>query len=55
MPGSSSNRGWLGVYLDVAVDWDEIADLVTAAWRQVATRRQTAELDAGGNPPRKNP
>ena len=24
-------RGWLGVYLDVPVDWDEIADIVEAA------------------------
>jgi hypothetical protein len=38
-------RGWLGVYLDVPVDWDEIADLVTAAYREVAPKRLLAELE----------
>lgn len=38
--------GWLGVYLDVPVDWDEIADLVTAAYRTVAPKRLAAALDA---------
>lgn len=39
-------RGWLGVYLDVPVDWDEISDLVTAAYRTVAPKKLLAELDA---------
>ena len=29
-------RGWLGVYLDVPVDWTEIEDLVVNAYRQIA-------------------
>jgi hypothetical protein len=29
-------RGWLGVRLDVPVDWDEVADLVAGAHRTVA-------------------
>ena len=32
-------RGWLGVYLDVPVDWDEVAVLVEDAFRVVAPRR----------------
>jgi hypothetical protein len=33
-------RGWLGVRLDVpGVDWDQIADLVTEAYRTVAPRK----------------
>ncbi|HSG38851.1 MAG TPA: MmcQ/YjbR family DNA-binding protein [Thermoanaerobaculia bacterium] len=41
-------RGWLGVRLDVApVDWDEIAELVTAAYRVVAPKRLLAGLNAG--------
>jgi hypothetical protein len=41
-------RGWLGVRLDVTpVDWDEIAELVTAAYRVVAPKRLLAGLDAG--------
>jgi predicted DNA-binding protein (MmcQ/YjbR family) len=30
------HRGWLGVYLDVSVDWSQIADLVEGAYREVA-------------------
>jgi hypothetical protein len=43
------HRGWLGVYLDVVdvpVDWDEIADIVTDAYRTVAPKKLVAELDA---------
>jgi hypothetical protein len=47
-PPYVGHRGWVGVYLDVPVDWDEIAELVTDAYRVVAPRRLVAELDAGG-------
>jgi hypothetical protein len=46
-PPYVGHRGWLGVYLDVPVDWDEIADLVEDAYRMVAPKRLVAELDAG--------
>jgi hypothetical protein len=32
-------RGWLGVYLDVSVDWAEIEALVADAHRLIAGRR----------------
>jgi hypothetical protein len=38
-------RGWLGVRLDVLVDWDVVADLVRDAYRQVAPKRLVAEMD----------
>ena len=38
-------RGWLGVRLDRAVDWDEIAGIVADAYRQVAPKRLAALLD----------
>ena len=44
-PPYVGGRGWLGVYLDVEVDWAEIAELVTDAYRQVAPKRLVAELD----------
>jgi len=47
-PPYVGHRGWLGVWLDVAVDWDEIADLVAEAYRRVAPRRLVDELDARG-------
>ena len=40
-------RGWLGVWLDVPVDWDEIAGIVTDAYRMVAPKKLLAELDKG--------
>jgi len=39
-------RGWLGVYLDVPVDWDEVAVIVEDAFRTIAPKRVIAELDA---------
>ncbi|WP_018657146.1 MmcQ/YjbR family DNA-binding protein [Actinomadura flavalba] len=44
-PPYVGHRGWLGVYLDVPVDWDEIAEIVTDAYRVVAPKRLAALLD----------
>ena len=47
-PPYVGGRGWLGVYLDVPdVDWTEIAEIVTDAYRQVAPKRLVTLLDAG--------
>ncbi len=46
VPPYVGHRGWLGVRLDVPVDWDEIADLVTGAYRRVAPKKLVALLDA---------
>ena len=35
-PPYVGHRGWLGVYLDVPVDWDEIEELVTDAYCLIA-------------------
>jgi hypothetical protein len=54
VPPYVGHRGWLGVWLDVAVDWDQIADLVEAAYRRVAPAKLVAEMDArelGMRPP----
>jgi hypothetical protein len=45
-PPYVGHRGWLGVYLDVPADWDQIADLVGDAYRAVAPKRLAAALDA---------
>ena len=37
-------RGWLGVYLDVPVDWDEVAAIVEDAYRCIAPARLVAQL-----------
>lgn len=45
-PPYVGHRGWLGVYLDVPVDWAEIGEIVEEAYRMVAPKRLAAELDA---------
>jgi hypothetical protein len=40
-------HGWLGVYLDVPVDWGEIAGIVEDAYRAVAPKQMLALLDGG--------
>jgi hypothetical protein len=42
-------RGWLGVRLDISTDWDEIAEIVTEAYRHVAPRKLIALLDSHGS------
>ena len=45
-PPYVGHRGWLGVYLDVPVDWEEIAEIVEDAYRVVAPKQLIASLDA---------
>ncbi|MFC5287505.1 MmcQ/YjbR family DNA-binding protein [Actinokineospora guangxiensis] len=44
-PPYVGHRGWLGVYLDGDVDWDEIAEIVQEAYRTVAPKKLVALLD----------
>jgi len=44
-PPYVGHRGWLGVWLDVPVDWDQVADLVTDAYRVVAPKRLVVSLE----------
>lgn len=34
--------GWVGVYLDREVDWDELKDLLRDAWRMTAPKKLAA-------------
>jgi len=45
VPPYVGHRGWLGVYLDVPVEWLEVADIVETAYRMIAPRRLIADLD----------
>jgi hypothetical protein len=38
-------RGWLGVYLDVPVDWESVAAVVADAYRCVAPKRLLETLE----------
>lgn len=44
-PPYVGHRGWLGVFLDVELDWEEIAELVVEAYRVVAPKRLLTEPD----------
>jgi hypothetical protein len=46
VPPYVGHRGWLGVWLDVEIDWDQVADLVMEAYRAVAPKRLLDQLDA---------
>jgi hypothetical protein len=44
-PPYVGHRGWVGVCIDNDPDWDEVAEIVRDAYRQVATRTLAARLD----------
>jgi hypothetical protein len=46
VPPYVGHRGWLGVYLDVDVDWDAVSLIVDDAYRRVAPKTLVAQLDA---------
>ena len=45
VPPYVGHRGWLGVYLDVEVDWDAVGLIVDDAYRCVAPKTLLAQLD----------
>jgi hypothetical protein len=45
-PPYVGGRGWLGVRLDVGVDWDELTGICEEAYRVIAPKRLVALLDA---------
>jgi hypothetical protein len=47
-PPYVGGRGWVGVWLDVPVNWDQMADLVADAYQTVAPKRLVAALDRRG-------
>jgi hypothetical protein len=40
-------KGWIGLVLDRATDWKEVAALVTRSWRMTAPKRVAATLPEG--------
>ena len=45
VPPYVGHRGWIGIRLDIDVDWDEVADLVGESYRMTAPKRLLARLD----------
>jgi len=64
-PPYVGHKGWIGVWLDVDPDWDEMRALVERSWRMTAPKRLVATLpssevsSSGDTPdapsPRKSP
>jgi hypothetical protein len=46
-PPYVGHRGWLGLRLDVDVDWDEVEGIVRDAYLTVAPKRLAALIEAG--------
>jgi predicted DNA-binding protein (MmcQ/YjbR family) len=44
-PPYVGHAGWVGAWLDVALDWEELADFVEESYRMTAPKRVSAELD----------
>lgn len=45
VPAYLGPSGWIGLDLDEPVDWDEVAELLEASFRETAGRRLIARLD----------
>ncbi len=50
VPPYVGHRGWLGVRLDIDVDWDEVAGIVEDAFRTIAPKTLVARLDTADRP-----
>ena len=48
-PPYVGGRGWIGVRLDRAVDWDELAAVCADAYRAIAPKTLVALLDNAGS------
>ena len=47
VPPYMGPSGWIGVWLDDVCDWDELADILRDAYRQVAPKKLLARIDDG--------
>ena len=45
VPPYVGHHGWIGIWLDLEIDWDEVADLVEESYRMTAPKRLRAQLD----------
>jgi predicted DNA-binding protein (MmcQ/YjbR family) len=45
VPPYVGHHGWVGAWLDIEIDWDEVADLVEDSYRMTAPKRLRVLLD----------
>jgi predicted DNA-binding protein (MmcQ/YjbR family) len=55
VPPYVGHHGWIGRWLDVAPDWEELADLVGDSYRMTAPRRLIRVLDQTSGDSRMSP
>lgn len=46
VPPYVGHHGWVGLWLDVDVDWEHVAELVEMSYRMTAPKRLIKQLDA---------
>jgi predicted DNA-binding protein (MmcQ/YjbR family) len=46
-PPYVGHHGWVALWLDGELDWDELADLVEESYRMTAPKRLAAQIHAG--------
>ncbi len=46
-PAYVGPSGWVGLRLDVDLDWEEVAEIAEESWRLVAPKRIVAAFDSG--------
>jgi predicted DNA-binding protein (MmcQ/YjbR family) len=51
-PPYVGHKGWVGIWLDDVVEWDDVDEFLRDSYRLVAPKRLCALLDAGGGPDR---
>jgi predicted DNA-binding protein (MmcQ/YjbR family) len=46
VPPYVGSKGWIGAYLDVEQDWDELADLIDESYRMTAPKKLVAQRES---------
>jgi hypothetical protein len=46
-PPYVGHHGWVGLWLDGEIDWNELSDLVDESYRMTAPKRLSAQLESG--------
>lgn len=45
VPDYTGSKGWVGAWLDVEQDWEELAELIEESYRMIAPKRLVARLE----------
>lgn len=44
VPPYVGNKGWIGIWFDIDIDWEMVSDLVKDSYRLIAPKRLAAQL-----------